>query len=51
MAVLQRFAGLSVGYHEALESPEQLRFLENGISILPLVFDPGENAMTGNQYA
>lgn len=47
MAALDRFASLPVGHYEALEGLEQLRFLENGMSILTVAVEPGANAMWG----
>lgn len=47
MAALERFASLPVGHYEALEGLEQLRFLENGMSILTVAVEPGANAMWG----
>lgn len=47
MAALERFASLPVGHYEELEGLEQLRFLENGMSILTVAVEPGANAMWG----
>lgn len=47
MAALERFASLPVGHYEQLEGLEQLRFLENGMSILTVAVAPGANAMWG----
>jgi len=47
MAALRRFTALPTGYYEALEGLEQLRFLENGMSILTVEVEPGEAAMWG----
>ncbi|PHR81132.1 MAG: 3-deoxy-manno-octulosonate cytidylyltransferase, partial [Henriciella sp.] len=47
MAALERFAALPVGHYEALEGLEQLRFLENGMSIFTVAVEPGANAMWG----
>ncbi len=47
MAALRRFAALPVGHYEALEGLEQLRFLENGMSILTVEVEPGAAAMWG----
>ena len=47
MAALERFASLPVGHYEALEGLEQLRFLENGMSILTVEVAPGPAAMWG----
>ncbi len=47
MSALRRFAALPVGHYEALEGLEQLRFLENGMSILTVEVEPGEAAMWG----
>ncbi|WP_300390931.1 manno-octulosonate cytidylyltransferase [Henriciella sp.] len=47
MVALERFASLPVGHYEALEGLEQLRFLENGMSILTVAVEPGANAMWG----
>lgn len=47
MAALERFAGLPVGHYEALEGLEQLRFLENGMSIMSVAVEPGATAMWG----
>ena len=46
-AALERFAALPVGHYEQLEGLEQLRFLENGMSILTVAVEPGANAMWG----
>ncbi len=47
MTALERFASLPVGNYEALEGLEQLRFLENGMSILSVAVEPGATAMWG----
>lgn len=47
MPALERFASLPVGYHEELEGLEQLRFLENGMTILTVATEPEANAMWG----
>ena len=47
MAALERFASLPVGHYEELEGLEQLRFLENGMSIKTVAVEPGANAMWG----
>jgi len=47
MAALERFAALPVGHYEALEGLEQLRFLENGMSVLTVEVAPGAAAMWG----
>ena len=47
MAALERFASLPVGHYEELEGLEQLRFLENGMSIMTVAVEPGANAMWG----
>lgn len=47
MEALRRFASLPVGHYEALEGLEQLRFLENGMTIQAVAVEPGDNAMWG----
>jgi 3-deoxy-manno-octulosonate cytidylyltransferase (CMP-KDO synthetase) len=47
MQALEQFASLPVGEYEALEGLEQLRFLENGMSIMSVAVDPGATAMWG----
>lgn len=47
MPALRRFAELPIGHYEELEGLEQLRFLENGMSILTVEVEPGEAAMWG----
>lgn len=47
MAALERFSALPVGHYEELEGLEQLRFLENGMSIMTVAVEPGANAMWG----
>lgn len=47
MDALERFANLPVGHYEALEGLEQLRFLENGMTIEAVAVEPGTNAMWG----
>ncbi|MEM5515329.1 manno-octulosonate cytidylyltransferase [Henriciella sp. AS95] len=47
MNALERFASLPVGTYEALEGLEQLRFLENGMSIMSVAVKPGATAMWG----
>lgn len=47
MASLERFAALPVGHYEALEGLEQLRFLENAMSVLTVEVPPGAAAMWG----
>ncbi|WP_084421084.1 3-deoxy-manno-octulosonate cytidylyltransferase [Henriciella litoralis] len=47
MPALERFAALPVGYYEALEGLEQLRFLENGMTVQAVAVEPADNAMWG----
>ncbi|WP_084398690.1 3-deoxy-manno-octulosonate cytidylyltransferase family protein [Henriciella aquimarina] len=47
MDALERFASLPVGHYEQLEGLEQLRFLENGMTIQTVAVEPGDNAMWG----
>ena len=47
MDALQRFSSLPVGHYEELEGLEQLRFLENGMTIRTVAVEPGDNAMWG----
>lgn len=47
MDALERFAALPVGHYEALEGLEQLRFLENGMTIDTVAVDSGRFAMWG----
>ena len=47
MNALERFASLPVGHYETLEGLEQLRFLENGMSIQTVAVEPGDAAMWG----
>ncbi len=47
LAALERFTGLPVGHYEALEGLEQLRFLENGMTIHAVEVSGAPNAMWG----
>ena len=47
MDALERFAALPVGHYEALEGLEQLRFLENGMTIDTVAVEGGRFAMWG----
>ena len=47
MPALERFARLPVGHYEALEGLEQLRFLENAMTIMTVAVTSGATAMWG----
>lgn len=47
LAALQRFQALDEGVYEKLEGLEQLRFLENGMSIQAVVVGPPRISMSG----
>ena len=47
LAALRRFSALPVGHYEALEGLEQLRFLENGMTIDTVAVECGSFAMWG----
>lgn len=47
MSALERFAALPVGHYENLEGLEQLRFLENGMTVMTVPVSSGETAMWG----
>ncbi|MEM1150855.1 MAG: manno-octulosonate cytidylyltransferase [Pseudomonadota bacterium] len=47
VAALEAFTSAPVGYYEALEGLEQLRFLENGIAIQTVEVEPTSRSMWG----
>ncbi|MEM9738484.1 MAG: manno-octulosonate cytidylyltransferase [Pseudomonadota bacterium] len=47
LAALEAFTTAKVGYYEALEGLEQLRFLENGVAIQTIEVEPTSRSMWG----